>query len=184
MEATQSTSQVVCTHCEERVHRYAARCPYCQHDLTSPVVALSEFQFDHMIAPHKEVSQVSSSGHANKIMPLAADKESGYTPQFKQASIPTQIHPQVPVQTNIEKKQLQLEPIQQENIYKVLFSLIALLTGSFFAFFGLILKLFSKNGKLVIEWNAEQWPYYFFPAFLLVVYGMLTLSPQEQETIL
>lgn len=35
MKATESISQVTCWHCEEPVHRYATRCPYCQKSLAT-----------------------------------------------------------------------------------------------------------------------------------------------------
>ena len=35
MKAAESVSQIVCWHCEEPVHRYASRCPYCQKDISS-----------------------------------------------------------------------------------------------------------------------------------------------------
>lgn len=33
MKASEPVSQVLCWHCEEPVHRYATRCPYCQKSL-------------------------------------------------------------------------------------------------------------------------------------------------------
>ena len=196
MEATQSTSQVVCTHCEELVHRYAARCPYCQHDLTSPIVALPELHFDHMPSPVKEMPQGHSveqlerkniEKQGSKITPIVPEgtqtATKTATTTFKQQVVIEQ-KPFAFLAEEQAAKSTKKENEAGENIYKVLFSLIALLTGSFFAFFGFILKLFSKNGKLVIEWNAESWPYYLFPALLLLIYGMMTLSSSEQESVL
>ncbi len=37
MKANLSSSQIFCTNCEEIVHAYAVRCPYCSKDLNPPI---------------------------------------------------------------------------------------------------------------------------------------------------
>ena len=202
MEATLSTSQMICSHCEELVHRYAARCPYCQHDLTAPLVAMAELHFAQAINSFKDPSEQADPS-VSKITPLNQDIPHKLQPAQNEAAkstnrakaaataatpakLPIAVKPQASLPSfesiQADPKQQQAAFITQESSIKILFSLIALLGGSFFAFFGLILKLFSKNGKLVLEWNAETWPYYLFPALVLLVIGMAMLSHGEQET--
>lgn len=205
MEATLSTSQVICVHCEELVHRYAARCPYCQHDLVAPapLVALSELHFAPNISVVKErapQSDTAGTGTTSKITPLTQDPPKKAQTQsqlpkdgLSKDQLPktmnvgiktaTAAKPQsvLPTFESIEAEQKLLTQSSQESLVKVLLALVALLGGSFFAFFGLMLKMFSKNGRLVLEWNAETWPYYLFPALILLVLGMMTLSHGEQE---
>ena len=202
MEATLSTSQMICSRCEELVHRYAARCPYCQHDLTAPLVAMAELHFEQALNSFKDSTEQSDLS-ASKITPLNQDipqklpstqsiaVKSSNTTATPNATMPlkqvTAAKQQAALPTfdslQVEQKPQPATGITQESLVKVLFSLIALLGGSFFAFFGLMLKLFSKNGKLVLEWNAETWPYYLFPALVLLVLGMAMLPSSEQETI-
>lgn len=208
MGATLSSSQVVCSYCEEMVHRYAARCPYCQHDLTSPNTAstsiLPEFRFEESNVPHKESHKQStpksspvkqSEPQPSKITPfvpgafcdLATRKElitkSFKTVQPKACPPLVDLKDLASVDDEPEEKQAPSGTglLKQESILKVVFSLIFLLAGSFFAFFGLILKLFSKDGKLVLEWNAESWPYYLFPALIILLIGMAVLPHSEHD---
>lgn len=145
--------QVVCSHCEEVVHRYAARCPYCQHDLTTASsTAVAGPNKDSLFPPP-----------SSKITQLAQPEE----------VLPT-------------KNMLSTESEEDEegSLYKFLFPLLALLAGAFFAFFGLLIKLFSKNGKLTLEWRLESWPYYFFPALFLLLLGTFMLTHVERESSL
>lgn len=62
----------------------------------------------------------------------------------------------------------------------VILSLASLLAGSFFFFFGILIKLFSRDGVFTLEWSAVSWPYFVFSAILLVVVGLFTLSKIER----
>jgi hypothetical protein len=146
MKANLSSSQIMCWNCEEVVHAYAARCPYCHKDLTantapaapSPVLVEKIAQIQP-IAPSPVVAL-----HEEKV---EANEESGFL----------------------------------QDAFTILISLAALLAGSFFFFFGVIIKLFSKNGTFVLEWNVNSWPYFVVSALVLLSLGLYTLSKLEQE---
>jgi hypothetical protein len=58
----------------------------------------------------------------------------------------------------------------------VLLSLGALLAGSFFFFFGIMIKLYSTGGVFSLEWSASSWPYFVAAAVFLVIVGLSALS--------
>jgi len=161
MGATLTSNQVTCAHCEEIVHRYAARCPYCQHDLCAVSLPLPP------ASPPQPQQQMVSNPAPSKITHLSQ-------PQFSRADEPVKTKPDA---------LLEVEESHDSSLTRALFPLIALLAGSFFVFFGLMLKFFAKNGKLTLEWSADAWPYYLFPAIFLLIIGMMSLSPPEHETI-
>lgn len=159
MMATVSENQMVCGHCEEMVHRYAIRCPYCNHDL-KVAQASSQGELQIPIEPSiSKVMQIPASPYAK--------------PESAQKAAPEKILPVIPEEAPSEAS---------ANMLKVLLPLISLLAGSFFFFFGMLLKLFSKDGKLVFTWSADSWPYYLFPAIIFLAVGLMTLSSAETDS--
>lgn len=155
MGAPLLSNQIVCSKCEELVHRFAARCPYCNEDLTKVVDKTQS-----TLAPKEPTSC--------KITQLEQPR---YAPH----------HPEDVPQKAIKQEVPQEEESGEEaSIFRVLLPLISLLAGSFFIFFSVMLKLFSKNGKLVLEWSMDSWPYYLVPALFLLVIGMTTLGSTEE----
>lgn len=145
MKANLSSSQILCWNCEEVVHEYAARCPYCSKDLTN--------------------SQKPSS--VPTIQSLPTEKISPIHP----------IATPIQEQEKVEEEQPSLLP----DGFTVLVSLAALLAGSFFLFFGVVIKLFSVNGSFVLEWKASSWPYFVLSSLVLLVLGLYTLSKLDKE---
>lgn len=139
----------MCWNCEEVVHAYAARCPYCNKDLTSQSSA----------AP-------TPSPNSEKITQILP------TPQ----ATPTPVVP-------LHEEKVEADPQAGflQDAFTILLSLSALLAGSFFFFFGVIIKLFSKNGSFVLEWNVSSWPYFVVSALVLLSLGLYTLSKLEDN---
>lgn len=145
MKANLSSSQILCWNCEEVVHEYAARCPYCSKDLTNA-----------QKSPTLPNLQSISSEKISPILPMA-------TPTREQ-----------------EKVEEELPSLLPDG-FTVLVSLAALLAGSFFLFFGVVIKLFSVNGSFVLEWKASSWPYFVLSSLVLLVLGLYTLSKLDKE---
>lgn len=162
MKAAVSTTQTVCSHCEEVVHRYAVRCPYCHKNLKGHTAAQSDIAIPEP-APIKTESKITQ-------MPQSAffvedlDEVAPKTEQIQEE-----------IQENV-----QTDAAFSTEMKKIFIPLISLLTGSFFFFFGVILKLFSSNGTFTLEWNASAWPFFVFPAFVLLLVGMISL-PKDTE---
>ena len=159
---TSVSSQVVCSYCEESVHRYASQCPYCQNDLTSaPKNSFDpNAQQNALFSPSKQQEKITQiPGHSfQNTLPVIEQDEVSSTEE----GLEDDILPEAP------------------SAFSVIFSLVPLLAGSFFFFFGALLKLFAKNGTFALSWNAEQWPYYVFPSLVLIVFGLSALSKNEQ----
>jgi len=137
MKANLNSSQILCWNCEEIVHAYVARCPYCSKDVLPP--------------QSEKIAQI----HPVNPMPIA----------------PPPVQEQV-----VEEERASLLP----DAFTVLVSLAALLAGSFFLFFGVIIKLFSVNGSFVLEWNASSWPYFVCSSLVLLTLGLYTLSKLDK----
>jgi hypothetical protein len=150
MAAAQSAKhELICSNCEEMVASNAARCPYCQYDLSAPFATRT---------PQREAPQ---------IIPLN----------------PKITHLEQPLPREVEQPKAEAAPAPEEehSIWNVLVPLVSLLSGTFFVVFSLILKFFSKGGRLTLEWNASSFPVYFFPALFLLVLGLFSLSFADKE---
>lgn len=169
MKAAVSTQTTMCSHCEEVVHRYAVRCPYCNKNLKNSTTTSS-----HDIAPpepvQSKITQMPQSAfYANDLL--------------KDAMLPikeTEEKPQI--SNEVKVNQMKTDDAFGKEMKKVLVPLVSLLTGAFFFFFGVILKLFSSNGTFTLEWNASAWPFFVFPAFLLLLVGMVSLPKDPPES--
>lgn len=139
MKANLNTSQIFCTNCEEVIHAYAVRCPYC----------------------HKDIKPVEPS---DKIAPIVEEL------------VPSPI---VPISQ--QQEAVQDAPSNLPETFTILVSLASLLAGSFFFFFGVIIKLFSTNGTFVLEWNVGCWPYFVGFSLILLALGFYTLSNLDRE---
>lgn len=140
-----TSNQVICGNCEEQIHRFASRCPYCNHDQKLvEVAAPAAPQIISQPLPSKvtHLNELDSFPKVEKEITLSTDEDS-----------PTSLF----------------------------FSLLMLLGGSFFLFFGLMMKLFSKNGRFTLEWSADSWPYFLFPALFLLFFGLMSLTTVAEE---
>jgi hypothetical protein len=87
-----------------------------------------------------------------------------------------------PAHEEEEKKQEEAVAEEEGSLFGILVPLFCLLAGGAFLLFSLILKLFSRHGKLVLEWNASSWHYFFFPALFLLVVGLIAFSSDSSHS--
>lgn len=73
-----------------------------------------------------------------------------------------------------------LSPLVTPQVFYVLLSLILLLAGSCFFFFGILIKLFSTNGVFTLEWNIDRWPYFVGSAVVSITLGLIMFSKIEK----
>lgn len=182
MQSVAGSNQTVCSRCEESVHRYATRCPYCQHDLSNQNQQPNQQQ-DLAASEKKNSDKIAHLPKAE-----LKSQEIKPEPMFKMTQAPA-----TPADSIIIPKEMQKVEEEEEvtssssdesysaNLIKVLFPLVSLLAGTFFFFFGLLLKLYSKNGVLTLSWNAVSWPYYVFPALFLIIIGMSVLPRTDSD---
>jgi hypothetical protein len=190
MQSVASNNQATCVNCEESVHRYATRCPYCQHDLATPKNASKEAAASinagninlNETYPEQTSCKITHLPKADFKNPETAQPTPSQTPKLTRTQAPTSDQLFIPKEMQVVEEELEpQETSYSANLMKVLLPLICLLAGSFFFFFGLLLKLYSKNGKLVLSWRVEGWPYYVFPALFLILIGMTCLPRSETD---
>lgn len=68
-----------------------------------------------------------------------------------------------------------------ETAFDTIVPLVALLAGGFFLFFAMLLKFFSKGGKLILEWRSDASLYFLLPALFLLFIGFMSLSMTKQD---
>lgn len=81
----------------------------------------------------------------------------------------------------MQHEQPEEAPSRLPEAFTILISLASLLAASFFFFFGVIIKLFSTNGRFVLEWNVGCWPYFVGSSLVLLALGLYTLSNLDQD---
>lgn len=139
---TTATKKKLCWNCEGRVGFSEEHCPFCGVYLSpTPISGHVEDDSDDQ-APEP---------------PYGLDEES------KSSSYHDPLH-QDRIQRPGSKKQ---EAISGDEFRKMITPLGTLLAGSIFFLFGLVLFLFSKDGKLTLQWNSDYW--YVYSAFSLVL---------------
>ncbi|MBS0635584.1 MAG: hypothetical protein JSR37_08995 [Verrucomicrobia bacterium] len=71
MKANLSSSQIFCSHCEELVHEYAVKCPYCNKDIdrSSPVDKIAQIHVP--ASPIAAPEQVLCAEQAPSALPEA-----------------------------------------------------------------------------------------------------------------
>lgn len=71
MKANLSSSQIFCSHCEELVHEYAVRCPYCNKDIDNSSSADKITQMHAPIAPMAAPESILPAEEALSALPEA-----------------------------------------------------------------------------------------------------------------
>lgn len=154
----------LCWNCEGNVSRQIDNCPYCGVYL------------------HAEELEENSSWNPS------------YQPSSKTEEIPAPIY-QIQQEEEVEETEEIEEPVfNQENqadsdlyswtqlttqLRKDVFPILFLMMGSIFFLFGVVLYLFSQNGALVLQWQANQAPYFLFFSLPLVGFGWWFLQKTD-----
>jgi len=163
---TTTATQKKCWNCKEAVHEYASCCPYCGVEL--PAENSANETGDALQPPYRLVNTMSGDGTAPAspfgsttgfFSPEATQEESEETPI---AEKPT------PEPTT--------QDTSKDHVKQVAIPLAALLSGSVFFMFGLVLLLYSKEGVFTLHWNGNMWPYFLFSSLVLLFFGWRTLQ--------
>lgn len=147
----QKTKKKLCWNCEGRVDFSAEHCPFCGVYL-SPSTTQSVEQQEH-------------------------------SPSYTETPTPQHSAPPPPYQRPFDDP-MHNESFPQnesEDIRGIVVSLSALLAGSVFFLFGLVLLLFSRNGNLVLQWSGEYWYLYLCGGILMLLIGWRTVQQLDTE---
>lgn len=139
--------------------------------------------FDQENCPFCGVYLSSCSTYGNE-----ASSNISFEPPYK--IIDDNETPKPPYEQTLENQEPSQKAFSLDNMFSslslhpirlALFSLGSLLAGSVFFLFGIILFLFSKDGKLTLQWDADFWLYYLSISFILLFLGWKSLSNLEEE---
>lgn len=136
----------LCWNCEGNVSRSLENCPYCAVYLNPDSEDLKEdIQAPYAFQKRKEENEIPKAPYqvsSNEVQEEDADTI---------------------------KEDILLPP---QTLFQSIFApLLFLTTGLISLFFALILVLFSENGTLTLQWNADFWYVYAIAAFPLLFLG-------------
>lgn len=172
MNANLTHGQTLCLHCEELLHPYASHCPYCQKPVTvQPAAMQSSFESIGKIAQINPFADLES-----RLSETRADE--GKRQQSKNQE--SRMQESGMLDGSISRHEV-VESTFASHVAHVILALFALLGGSFFFFFGLLVLMFSQNGVFRLEWNMATWPYFVGSAVTLLIVGMWSLSKIEKS---
>jgi hypothetical protein len=151
----------LCWNCEGNIAKQVDNCPYCGVYVHSPDL----------------------------------DENNGWNIPYasgnKKEEIPTpfyQIHEnnQTHSEEDLEEPSLSNEESQpnfsvMQQLKEDVLPILLLMSGSIFFLFGIVLFLFSTDGKLILEWNGNLWPYFLALAVPFVYLGWKYLLRMDQE---
>lgn len=195
MKASESIQTVLCWHCEEPVHPYATRCPYCQKALSSSAPLSHSLPQSQIVPPSqasleeeppKKIEQIHSftpkKVHPSEMHSLEREYESVRKSQAANQALRQRAEKSSQPNSNLGQAG---ETNNQDESFvsqvgHVLLALFTLLSGSFFFFFGLLILLFSQKGTFTLEWQATSWPYFVLSALILLATGLWSLSRVEK----
>lgn len=142
----------LCWNCEGQVGFEEEHCPFCGVYLSSTPMSGEE---------PSEVEEVPDAPYS-----LTENQENG--------EVPTS-----PFANNSEEQVLTEQiPSTQEEFKKVAIPMGLLFGGSIFFLFGLVLFLFSSEGKFTLQWSADFWYVY-----SLLSVGMLFLGWKSLQAL-
>lgn len=148
--------QKLCWNCEGSVATHIENCPYCGVYLSPD--QQEEFNFDLLKPPY----------------PLQSDEADEAVNVPKAPYTPDEIKEEPLFE---EKKSYKFLFIPFETILP----LVGLTSGVVFALFSLALYLFSDNGILTLQWNADYWYIYALLAAPALCLGWYSLSNIKEE---
>lgn len=142
--------QKLCYGCEGDVDLDVIVCPYCAADLREE---------------KPEMQRASFSPSISSVKPMNGE-DVLYPPPYSKPMAP-EVEPTI--------HGLDHEAIAEEEVpsdFRAAATGIALFAlGANFIFLSLILAIFSKNGVLILQWDASWWAYYFLASIPLLFYG-------------
>lgn len=185
------SNKKLCWNCEGEVYRHATYCPYCGCSVgnVAPEEMPPEAQHHEMPVSHHQEATVPPPAYQK------APVQDEAPPSPYQQANPYDLngsYQQQPYQENWEETPHQYGAEMQEKEEEAsspfdhlrdhpMTPLVLLLPGSIFAFFGLMLLLFSQDGSLSLTWNANYWYLYLLAASPLLYYGWTTFDSSMGE---
>ncbi|MEM1281996.1 MAG: hypothetical protein AAGG81_00425 [Chlamydiota bacterium] len=154
---TNATKKKLCWNCEGRVGFTEEHCPFC----------------GVYLSPTPIPGGVSNDGPEEKVP----------KPPYQPGGEPMEnsVHHSPYHETIQESKASKAENSEavngvNEELRKMITPMGTLLAGSIFFLFGLVLLLFSKDGKLTLQWSSDYWYVYLTFSLALLLWGWRSLQ--------
>lgn len=139
----------LCWNCEGTVSLAEETCPYCG---VSVIPATLDGSYDGFAPPYRSSVSQEEMSHESPYDLGGGEGKSTLVEEVSVADAPAD-----------ESK-------------RVVFAAVALLAGSVFFLFGLVLFLFSHHGVFTLQWNAHYWYFYLAFSLPLLILGWRVLS--------
>ncbi len=154
---TTITKKKLCWNCEGRVGFSEEHCPFCGVYLSPTPTPGGEGQG----ASEEESPQPSYE--------LDGEQTDNHT-----HASPFQEPPQDPQLQQVDSPKVALA--SNEELRRMVTPMGMLLSGSIFFLFGLVLLLFSKDGKLTLQWSSDYWYVYLTFSLAMLFWGWRSLQ--------
>lgn len=154
---TTATKKKLCWNCEGRVGFSEEHCPFCGVYL-SPTSTPGE----------------ESQGEAEDQLPQPPYQLDGEQIDDHVHDSPYQEH--LPGQQERQAGLSETALASHEDLRKMVTPMGTLLAGSIFFLFGLVLLLFSKDGKLTLQWSSDYWYVYLIISLGMLFWGWRSLQ--------
>lgn len=176
--------QKICWNCEAEVSRDASYCPFCGSDLLSTQEKPSQ--------SHEDPNQIlENRGFEESLADLYKPPYALRSPSTNSGSYSSQLNreseakkPRISEFTRHEDEALPEEFEEEPLVRKKLgggWSLILLSLGSQLFLLGIMMVLFSQEGKLTLEWNSEYWFLYCLLGVAPIYFGIQMLRDSKHE---
>jgi len=158
------TKKKLCWNCEGRVGFTEEHCPFCGVYLSpSPSAEESQHETESYSPPYS----IDSSDTDTNVPPSPYQS-------VRNEDIPTE---------SLEGGQMSLTSVlPSDQMRQIIIPLGLLLAGSVFFLFGLVLLLFSRDGKFTLQWNGDNWYFYFTVSLAMLFFGWRALQDVDDES--
>lgn len=158
MRSTKS-AQRLCWNCEGSVHLEMERCPYCGTALDEAPAEAASFTPPYANEPLSE-----------RHIPEPPYSRTGGSSLKQQHYI-----------EDAEFVRKEPSSHNRSQLGSTFQSLGFILAGSIFLIFGFLLYLYSEKEFLILKWNTDHWPYFFFSALPMLYLGWKSLIQSEEN---
>lgn len=148
----------LCWNCDGHIAKQIDNCPYCGVYVHSP--------------------DLDESNGWN--LPYASGKKEEIPTPFYQIHENEQDDTEE-LKANEETEEYSLDFSLMQQLKEDVLPVLLLMSGSIFFLFGIVLFLFSNDGKLTLQWNGTLWPYYMAAAVPFIYLGWKYLLQMDQE---
>lgn len=161
-------SKRLCWNCEADIDAELSRCPYCGADPEEQDVHSAKENFD---PPYRLENIAEREAQQSTPYQQVQAEEVDEIDEEEWDSVVNTSHKSDSVSHEV-----------RQGLLKELQPLLFLMPGAVFFVFGLLLLMYSGQDTLVLEWKTSLWPIYLAPSLVLLYFGWLRLSSEDDSS--